>query len=250
MKKLVYLLLLTMIISVASCVNRNEKAESEKERTVQENEEDTTDEDEDSSTGNETRYFSEFLESPTRENTAISLPDEKKQDDEKNKKDEKKGKAKKIGGFTTKILNRDEDRVNNIEIAVKVLNGISVKPGEEFSFNDTLGRRTRSKGYESAPIFVREPDGDVKRKEGVGGGICQVSSTLYNAVLDAGLKVTERHAHSKEVDYVPEGKDASVVYGSRDFKFVNNRDETVYIRASTDGKKVYISLYTGGLPGE
>ena len=144
-----------------------------------------------------------------------------------------------ISSFSTKIYTKDSSRQNNIEITCNTLNGTIVNAGETFSFCQTVGKATTSKGYEKADIY----DHNGKKKEGLGGGNCQVSSTLYNAVLAIpSLVVTERHEHSNNVPYVAKGKDAAVAYGSYDFKFRNDLSNSVKILASTDGNYVYTSL--------
>ena len=144
-----------------------------------------------------------------------------------------------ISSFSTKIYSKDSSRQNNIEITCNTLNGTIVNAGETFSFCQTVGKATTSKGYEKAEIY----DHNGKKKEGLGGGNCQVSSTLYNAVLAVpSLVVTERHEHSNNVPYVAKGKDAAVAYGSYDFKFRNNLSNSIKILASTDGSYVYTSL--------
>ena len=144
-----------------------------------------------------------------------------------------------ISSFSTKIYTKDSSRQNNIEITCNTLNGTIVNAGETFSFCQTVGKATTSKGYEKADIY----DHNGKKKEGLGGGNCQVSSTLYNAVLAVpSLVVTERHEHSNNVPYVAKGKDAAVAYGSYDFKFRNDLSNSVKILASTDGNYVYTSL--------
>lgn len=153
----------------------------------------------------------------------------------------KKGitKEQTISSFSTKIYTKDSSRQNNIEITCNTLNGTIVNAGETFSFCQTVGKATTSKGYEKADIY----DHNGKKKEGLGGGNCQVSSTLYNAVLAVpSLVVTERHEHSNNVPYVAKGKDAAVAYGSYDFKFRNDLSNSVKILASTDGNYVYASL--------
>ncbi len=108
-----------------------------------------------------------------------------------------------------------------------------------FSFCQTVGQATSSKGYEKADIYDRNGN----KKQGLGGGNCQVSTTLYNAVLEVpSLVVTERHAHSNNVPYIQKGKDAAVAYGSYDLKFKNNSSNSIKILSSTDGNYVYISL--------
>ena len=144
-----------------------------------------------------------------------------------------------IASFSTKIYSQDSSRQNNVEIACNTLNNTIVKAGETFSFCDTLGQATYSQGYEKADIFDRNGN----KQKGLGGGKCQLSSTLYNAVLEVpSLVVTERHEHSNNVPYVPKGKDAAVAYGSYDFKFRNDLSNSIKILASTDGSYVYTSL--------
>ena len=130
-----------------------------------------------------------------------------------------------IANFSTRIHNKDEERQNNIGITCKTLSSKEIKPGETFSFCDTVGKSTSSKGYQKADIYV-----DGKKEQGLGGGNCQVSTTLYNAVLQVpGLEIVERHQHSGHVPYVEAGKDAAVAYGAYDFKFKNNTQNTIKI---------------------
>jgi vancomycin resistance protein YoaR len=146
-----------------------------------------------------------------------------------------------IGSATTPLLNKTESRIKNIERACDELDKLKIKPGDGFSFNGQLGKRTEAKGYKKAPIIITTEDGPEKGY-GVGGGICQLSSTLYNAVKDAGLKVTERHSHSKDVGYVPRGSDATVVYGRKDLKFVNTRQNTIEIRTYLDESSLTVEI--------
>ena len=114
-------------------------------------------------------------------------------------------------------------------------------PGETFSFCNTLGPASPKAGYEKADIF--DSDGNIIKE--YGGGKCQVSSTLYNAVLaSTGLTVIERSEHSRKVTYVPEGKDAAVAYGSVDFKFKNNNSYPIKIYASSTNDEVSISIFS------
>ena len=143
-----------------------------------------------------------------------------------------------IASFTTKIYTKDSDRQNNISITCSSLNDTTIENGQTFSFCNTVGKATSSKGYKKADVIV-----DKQVTQALGGGNCQVSSTLYNAILKVSdFKVTERHPHGKKVNYVPEGKDAAVSYGSKDLKFVNNTSNTIKIYASTDNKKVSIKI--------
>ena len=130
-----------------------------------------------------------------------------------------------ISQFSTKIHNKDPERQNNIAITCKTLSNKEVGKGETFSFCNTVGKATSSKGYQEADIYV-----DGKKKQGLGGGNCQVSTTLYNAVLKvSGLEVVERHQHSGRIPYIQQGKDAAVSYGAYDLKFKNNTNNAIKI---------------------
>lgn len=147
------------------------------------------------------------------------------------------GKIQTIGSFTT-INNGDKpDRAENIRITVRDLNHTIVRPGEVFSFNRVVGMPTRAKGYKPGIVF--EDDGTPKIE--LGGGMCQVSSTLYNAVLEARLPVLERHKHSRPVSYVPPGRDATV-YDDKDFRFRNNRANPVMIRGRVVDYRINIAI--------
>lgn len=144
-----------------------------------------------------------------------------------------------IASFSTKIVYKDENRDNNMAITCSTLNGTIVKSGETFSFCNTVGKATPEKGYKEAEIF--DKDGNIKK--GYGGGNCQVSSTLYNAVLQVPtLTVVERHEHSRDVSYVEDGKDAAVAYGSIDFKFRNDNDYDIKIYSSSTSNSIDIRL--------
>lgn len=148
------------------------------------------------------------------------------------------GLEKEIAKFSTKIMEEDNHRDNNMEISISKLNGTIVKNGDTFSFNETVGSPTPNEGYEKAGVFVED-----KYKKDYGGGNCQVSTTLYNAVLKVnGLKVTERHEHTQEVYYVPLGKDAAVAYGEIDFKFKNNTGHDIKIYGEMTEKEVKMKL--------
>ena len=132
---------------------------------------------------------------------------------------------KEIANFSTKIHNKEEARQNNIRITCNSLTNTEIKPGETFSFCNTVGKATKEKGYQEADIYV-----DGEKKQGLGGGNCQVSTTLYNAVIQVdGLEIIERHEHSGYVPYIEKGKDAAVAYGSYDFKFKNNTNKIIKI---------------------
>lgn len=149
-------------------------------------------------------------------------------------------KFQRLGTYST-TTTANKDRNENVRLAAAALNGKIIQPGEEFSFNLTTGNRTTDKGYRPAGayvngVLVEEP----------GGGVCQVSSTLYNAVVFSGLKTTERHAHSYEPSYVTPGEDAMVSYDGHsgpDMKFVNNSKTAVGIKTSFSDRKLTISIY-------
>ncbi len=121
-------------------------------------------------------------------------------------------------------------RSTNLKIASSKINGTVLLPGEEFSFNKIVGKRTIQDGYQNAPIYENG-----KVVDGLAGGICQISSTLYNAVLLANLEIVERRNHNFTSTYVPEGRDATVVYGAIDFKFKNTREYPIKINSSVSG---------------
>ena len=144
-----------------------------------------------------------------------------------------------IAKFSTELLNKDEDRIHNIKIAADEIDHTVLEPGEVFSFNRILGKRTEDKGYEKAPILL----GNGEKGEGTGGGICQLSTTLYNAALQADLEIVERHRHSEPIPYVEEGKDATVVYNSKDLRFKNTKDYPIEILVSVSEDMVTVKLY-------
>ncbi|MBP5177670.1 MAG: VanW family protein [Clostridia bacterium] len=140
--------------------------------------------------------------------------------------------------FFTDFSWSSDERKSNILTALKAVNGTVVNSGEQFSFNDTVGSRSEEKGYKTAKIIV---DGEFT--EGVGGGVCQVSTTLYNAALLAGLKIDEYHPHSLKVSYVESSFDAMVSYGTCDLKFTNDTGAPVYVKAFADGDKAAVIVY-------
>ena len=148
-------------------------------------------------------------------------------------------KEEKLSEFSTKLPKDTKARFSNIDLACETLNGTIVKKGETFSLWNVLGCPTKEKGYEKAKSFTS--DGKVIKS--YGGGICQVSTTIYNAVLEAeGLDIKERHEHSREVVYIKDGKDAAVSYKSADFKFKNTLDSDIRIDAKVENNKVKIEL--------
>lgn len=135
-----------------------------------------------------------------------------------------------LATFSTKYNAGDRDRTTNLILAAQKINGTVLLPGEEFSYNKTVGERTIEAGYKMAATFSNG-----KVVDGLGGGICQISSTLYDAVVMANLQITKRRNHQFITSYLPGGKDATVVWGSQDFKFINSRKYPVRITMSVFG---------------
>lgn len=146
---------------------------------------------------------------------------------------------KAIGYYVTYYNSRNQSRSHNIHLAAKAIDNTVVFPGETFSFNETVGIRTQEKGYKQAPVIVR---GELS--EGIGGGICQVSSTLFNAIDRAGLQVVHRYSHSRHVPYVPSGRDATVSWGGPDFAFRNPYNQPVLLRTFSGQGRVQITVYS------
>ena len=144
---------------------------------------------------------------------------------------------KTLSKYTTIYDAGNYNRSHNVALAAKTLNGTILLPGETFSYNGKLGNTNAAKGYKQATAYVGG-----KVVPSYGGGICQVSSTLYNAVLYANLEIVERYNHSYAVSYVPAGRDATVAYGGKDFKFKNNRTYPIKIVASAKNGIVSISI--------
>ncbi len=151
-----------------------------------------------------------------------------------------KERYKTISTFSTKTT-ANKDRNTNVRLACEAINGYVLKPGEEFSFNDVVGKRTEEKGYKAAGAYS---NGEVVQE--IGGGVCQVSTTLYNTVLRAGLKTTVRRSHTYEPSYVTPGQDATVSFGGPDYKFMNNSDTAIGIRASYADQVCTVAIY--GIP--
>lgn len=144
-----------------------------------------------------------------------------------------------ITSAVTDASSSSKNRLNNIALALQLINGTALQPGESFSFNEVVGKRTKDRGFKTAPAYS---SGTVT--EEVGGGICQVSTTLFNAAVKADLEINERHAHSLTVSYVDPGKDAAVDWGNKDLRFTNSGSDTVYIYCElTSDKQVYVAVY-------
>lgn len=142
-----------------------------------------------------------------------------------------------IGSYAT-AYNPNISRAVNIALASSRINGLVIQPGESFSFNQAILPRTAANGYVKANVIVNK-----KYVLGIGGGICQVSSTLYAAMLTAGLPATERHPHSLDVGYIPVGMDATISGNALDLRFTNIFDKPIQIQAAADQGTLTISLY-------
>lgn len=143
-----------------------------------------------------------------------------------------------IATYTSKYDTSDKNRVTNLEVAANRCNNTVLYPGDEFSYNKALGHRTTANGYKMGNSFAGG-----KVVQTIGGGICQVSSTLYNAVLRAGLTITDRTAHGMYVQYVPQSTDATVVDNAIDFKFRNDRKYPVKIVTTCENGVMTASIY-------
>lgn len=143
-----------------------------------------------------------------------------------------------LARFTTTFNPGKVGRTHNLTLAAKSLNGCILKPGDEFSVNQTVGPRLVERGFRTAQIFVKG-----KLEDGIGGGVCQVSSTLYNSVLLADLKVIERHPHSRTVPYVRPGRDATVAYPARDFRFENSNSSPICVITRVGGARLTVEIY-------
>ena len=149
-----------------------------------------------------------------------------------------------ITSAVTNASSSSSNRLSNIKLAASIINGTCLKPGETFSFNGTVGQRTRDRGFKVAPAY----SGGTVTEE-VGGGICQVSTTLFNAAVKADLEIVERHNHSLTVSYVDKGKDATVNWGGQDLKFTNTTGDDIYICCLVGGdKRVRFGIFGRLLP--
>ena len=171
-------------------------------------------------------------------NHEVEITLELKEQDAKIKAEDLNKITGKISSYSSNYSNTGDGRVKNMEIAAGVINGTIVMPGEEFSYNALIGDTTPEKGYEKANTYVGNeivPD--------YGGGICQVSTTLYRAVMSANIRSTERMNHSLTVSYSEPGLDATVANPYVDYKFVNTYDFPIYIQGYVSGGVVSFSIY-------
>lgn len=227
MKKIcISIILLSAIFAFTGCDNNNESNTSNVDKTST------------SITDNSSNNSAQNQPTAPEETKAEEQPTPEDSNSEEQQTSPEPPKETVAAEFSTQIKTKSKNRAKNIEITCGKINETTVKAGTIFSFCGTTGTSKESEGYEKADVIVNK-----KTVRALGGGNCQVSTTLYNAVLAVPeLEVTERHPHGKKVNYVPEGKDAAIAHGSKDLKFKNNSDKDLKIYASSDGKTVSIKL--------
>lgn len=229
--KLWIILILVLLIGIGGSIyfftksNNSNKSDYISSRT-------STDEQNDTNTNTDTSATSNVEQNNENEKNTIEIT--------QNATGAPQKKEEEISSFSTKIYNKESSRQNNVSITCSSLNDTIVPNGSTFSFCNTVGQATTARGYQKADIF----DKDGNKKKGLGGGNCQVSTTLYNAILKVpSLTVTERHQHSNKVPYIQNGKDAAVAYGSYDLKFVNNTGFDIKIKANNSNDTIAITLF-------
>lgn len=186
---------------------------------------------------------SEYTPSRTSVNTTLANNTINSEDNAKtNTTDGEKTKSvskTKISSFSTPIVDDHKNRINNIKITCSKISGTVVKSDGEFSFHKVVGQPSAEDGYKEAHAIV---DGEVVNE--IGGGNCQVSTTIYNAAKEVdGVEITERHEHGKDVGYIEMGKDATVAYDYLDLKFENHNDFDLELEAYVKDDKVCVDVY-------
>ena len=156
-----------------------------------------------------------------------------------------------LGSYST-LYAGTADRINNLQLAIEILDGARIAPGATWSFNEFVGPRTEERGFRVAPVIM-----DGKYDEGVGGGVSQVATTVFNAAWEAGIKLAERHAHALYISRYPDGRDATVNYPDVDLKLVNDTPRWIVIEGSYDESGILVRLLGAGperrvesIPGE
>jgi vancomycin resistance protein YoaR len=142
-----------------------------------------------------------------------------------------------LGTYSTTLIGSLPARTDNIRLAAHALDGTVLEPAQVLSFNRRVGQRSAERGYQPAPVILHE-----SRDVQVGGGVCQVASTLFDAALIAGLRTTERHRHSYPVDYIPLAQDATIVWGAKDLKILNCLDQRVRFRVDVLGTTLTVRV--------
>jgi vancomycin resistance protein YoaR len=142
-----------------------------------------------------------------------------------------------VGGYTT-YFGGDPNRIHNVQLVARLIDRHLITPGSTFSFNKTTGERNAAKGFLEAPVII---NGELKN--GLGGGVCQVSTTVFNAAYEAGLSITERHNHALYIDHYPLGRDATVNYPDTDLKFVNDTEHWLLVETIIGSASLTVRLY-------
>jgi vancomycin resistance protein YoaR len=145
-----------------------------------------------------------------------------------------------LAGYST-LYAGTADRINNLQLAIEILDGARIAPGATWSFNDFVGPRTAERGFRSAPVIMNG-----EYAEGIGGGVSQVATTVFNAAWEAGIKIGERHAHALYISRYPDGRDATVNYPDVDLKLVNDTPRWIVIKASYDESGILVRLLGAG----
>ena len=189
---------------------------------------------------NTTRYVKTNLKPGTYYFKIISYKTVNGKQIKSNYSKKKKGKVsgKLLANIKLTSTSSNENRNTNLKVASKAINGIVLKPGQTFVWSKVVGQATYAKGYKDAIVFVGNG-----QQLGTGGGICQVSSTLYQAARKAKLKIIERHEHSLPVSYTTKGNDATVAYGSKNFIFKNNKSYSIKILMYANGSSTTCKIY-------
>lgn len=220
-KTLAFVLVFVMLISTLSaCSLIDEKEEESTEPTTQTTTKPTTV----TTTENKNTTFPE--------NSTSTIHDALKKDKDGNYQYE-------LATYTTYYSASNENRTANINAALKKLNNLCIPNGKTFSFNQTVGKRTVLAGYEEAKVVK---DGEFV--DGLGGGVCQISSTIFQCALRSNLKIVSRRAHSVEIGYVPLGGDATVQWNSTDFQFKNDSGADIILKMKAENGKLTCSLYS------
>ncbi len=151
------------------------------------------------------------------------------------------GITRRVGSYET-IYGGEPNRIHNVQLVARLIDGKLIPPGATFSFNGATGARTAAKGFREAPVIINGV-----LTTGLGGGVCQVSTTVFNAAYEAGLKITERTNHALYISHYPQGRDATVDYPSVDLKFVNDTQHWLLLRTYVGSYSLVVDLYGGPL---
>ncbi len=173
----------------------------------------------------------------TEEGQIESIPEEEAPQEEA-PAEEPPAEPQLLASAETELLDRADARLHNLKLAAAQINEIIIRPGKEFSFNQIVGPRTAEAGYRRATVIVKEV-----KKQDYGGGVCQISSTVYQAAKAAGLSIQERHSHHKDVGYASQGSDAAVNYDSLDMRFINNTEKDIQVFVSVGRSSVVSEIY-------